>query len=157
MHLDTIGIIHTPFTSLEKMPIQPKGAQEVISSLNIKQEYAQGLKDLDGFSHIYLIYYFHEPKRSELEVIPFMDTKSRGVFSTRSPLRPSHIGMSLTQLVSVHDNIVTNRGIDVLDGTPLLDIKTYIPQFESLHDVQTGWMDKNASQVSDARSDERFI
>jgi len=157
MHLESIGTIQTPYTSLEKMPIQPKGAQEVIASINIKREYAKGLKDLEGFSHIYLIYYFHEAKRSELEVIPFMDTQSRGVFSTRSPLRPSHIGMSLTQLVSVNDNIVTIRGIDVLDGTPLLDIKPYIPQFESLDDVRTGWMNKKASQVSDARSDDRFI
>jgi len=157
MQIDDIGIINTPYSSLEKMPIQPSGAKEVMSSLTIKQEYAQGLKDLEGFSHIFLIYYFHEAKRSALEVIPFMDTRSRGVFSTRSPLRPSHIGMSLTQLVSVHDNIVTIRGIDVLDGTPLLDIKPYIPQFENLNEVQTGWMNKKASQVSDARSDDRFI
>jgi len=157
VQLQKIGIINTPYTTLEEMPIQPKGAQELIASLTINKEYTQGLKDLDGFSHIYLIYYFHKAKRSELEVIPFMDTHSHGVFSTRSPLRPSHIGMSLTQLVSVDDNIVTIRGIDVLDGTPLLDIKPYIPQFESTDDVQTGWMNKKASQVSDARSDKRFV
>jgi len=157
MQIESIGLIHTPYTNLEDMPIQPKGAKEIIASLNIKREYAQGLKDLEGFSHIYLIYFFHEAKRSELEVIPFMDTQNRGVFSTRSPLRPAHIGLSLTQVISVNDNIVTIRGIDVLDGTPLLDIKPYIPQFEDIKEVSTGWMNKDETHVSDARSDDRFI
>jgi len=157
MLVEPIGIIQTPYTSLEQMPIQPKGAKDVISFLTIKREYAQGLKDLEGFSHIYLIYHFHQTKRSCLEVIPFMDTVNRGVFSTRSPLRPSHIGMSITELVSIHDNIVTIRGIDVLDGTPLLDIKPYIPQFDSVNQVRTGWMNKKESEVQETRSDNRFM
>jgi tRNA-Thr(GGU) m(6)t(6)A37 methyltransferase TsaA len=157
MHIEPIGTIQTPYTSLEQMPIQPKGAKDVTAFLNIKREYTQGLKDLEGFSHIYLIYHFHQTKHSSLEVIPFMDTVNRGVFSTRSPLRPSHIGMSITELVSINDNIVTIRGIDVLDGTPLLDIKPYIPQFDSVNDVRTGWMNKKESEVQETRSDDRFI
>jgi len=157
MDIATIGTIHTPYTSLDKMPIQPKGAKEVIATLDIKEAYVQGLKDLEGFSHIYLIYYFHQSTRTELKVIPFMDTEERGVFSTRSPLRPSHIGLSLSELVCINDNIVTIKGIDVLNGTPLLDIKPYIPQFESVKEVKTGWMGKDDEAVSNARSDARFI
>ena len=157
MQIEPIGTISTPYTSLEAMPIQPKGAKETIAKLILEPEYAEGLKDLEGFSHIYLVYYFHKAVRSELSVIPFMDTQERGVFSTRSPLRPSHIGLSLTSLVSINDNIVTIRGIDVLDGTPLLDIKPYIPQFENTDDVKTGWMNKDNEDVEQTRSDDRFI
>lgn len=157
MILESIGKIQTPYTSLEQMPIQPKGAKEITAFLNIKREYTKGLKDLEGFSHIYLIYHFHQTIRSELDVIPFMDTKKRGVFATRSPLRPSHIGLSITELISIHDNIVTIKGIDVLNGTPLLDIKPYIPQFDAVEVAKTGWMNKNEDEVAQARSDSRFI
>lgn len=139
------------------MPIQPKGAADVIGTLVIHDAYKEGLKDLDGFSHVYILYHFHKATRSELLVTPFMDTEIRGVFATRSPLRPSHIGMSVTQIISVEDNIVTLKGIDVLDGTPLLDIKPYIPQFDAVSDVKTGWMKKNDAEVAEASSDRRFI
>ncbi len=157
MQIEPIGIIHTPFKKLGQMPIQPKGAKSVIATLEIDKEYTLGLKDLEGFSHIYLIYYFHEAVRTELEVIPFMDTQERGVFATRSPLRPSHIGLSITKVLSIDDNIVTIKGIDVLDGTPLIDIKPYIPQFDGVNGVKTGWMNKSRSEVNTARSDERFL
>ncbi len=157
MQIEPIGIIHTPFKKLGQMPIQPKGAKSVIATLEIDKEYTLGLKDLEGFSHIYLIYYFHEAVRTELEVIPFMDTQERGVFATRSPLRPSHIGLSITKILSIDDNIVTIKGIDVLDGTPLIDIKPYIPQFDGVNGVKTGWMNKSRSEVNTARSDERFL
>jgi len=157
MQLNPIGIIQTPYNTLEQMPIQPKGAKGVIASIKINDEYVMGLKDLNGFSHIYLIYHFHQTTRSELEVIPFMDTTKRGVFATRSPLRPSHIGLSITELVSIDDNIVTIKGIDVLNGTPLLDIKPYIPQFDGVKKIKTGWMNKKESEVADTRSDKRFI
>jgi len=139
------------------MPIQPKGAKNMIATIEIEKEYALGLKDLEAFSHIYLIYYFHEAVRTELEVIPFMDTQKRGVFSTRSPLRPSHLGLSITKILSIDDNIVTIKGIDVLDGTPLIDIKPYIPQFDGVNGVKTGWMNKSKSEVNTARSDDRFL
>jgi tRNA-Thr(GGU) m(6)t(6)A37 methyltransferase TsaA len=157
MHFEPIGVIRTPFKKLEHMPIQPKGAKSVIATLEIDEEYTLGLKDLEGFSHIYLIYYFHEAVRTELEVIPFMDTQERGVFATRSPLRPSHLGLSITQVISIDDNIVTIKGIDILDGTPLIDIKPYIPQFDGVKGVKTGWMDKSKSEINSARSDDRFL
>jgi len=157
MTLQPIGIINTPYTELEEMPIQPKGAAETIAVLEINKVFQEGLKDLDGFSHIYLLYHFHKTIRSELSVIPFMDTQARGVFATRSPLRPSHIGMSITRIISVCDNFVTVQGIDVLNGTPLLDIKPYIPQFDSVSNVKTGWMHKDESEVINTTSDSRFI
>ncbi|WP_415249545.1 tRNA (N6-threonylcarbamoyladenosine(37)-N6)-methyltransferase TrmO [Sulfurimonas sp.] len=157
MTLHSIGIIKTPFKELQNMPIQPKGSESTIAKLIINKEYEEGLKDLDGFSHIYLIYYFHKTTRTELSVIPFMDIENHGVFATRSPLRPSHIGMSLTKIISVTNNIVTVEGIDILDETPLLDIKPYIPQFEQVNDVKTGWMKKNENEVSLKKSDTRFI
>lgn len=157
MRVEPIGIIHTPFIHLDKMPIQPKGAAEAIGTLLLKKEYVPGLNDLDTFSHIYILYHFHRASRTELNVIPFMDTQERGVFATRSPLRPSHIGISITQIVSIKDNIVTVKGIDVLSGTPLLDIKPFIPQFDSIKDVKTGWMNKEESEIIQANSDNRFL
>jgi tRNA-Thr(GGU) m(6)t(6)A37 methyltransferase TsaA len=157
MNIEPIGVIRTPFKKLEQMPIQPNGAKSVIATIEIEKEFVPGLKDLEDFSHIYLIYYFHEAVRTELEVIPFMDTQERGVFSTRSPLRPSHMGLSITTVISIDDNIVTIKGIDVLDGTPLIDIKPYIPQFDGVNGVKTGWMNKSKSEVNTARSDDRFL
>ncbi len=157
MHIEPIGTVHTPFTTLEAMPYQPKGAAETIGTLVLDEAYAEGLKDLEGFSHIYVLYHFHRAKRTELTVTPFMDTEPRGVFATRSPLRPSHIGMSVTEVVSVEGRTVTVKGIDVLDGTPLLDIKPYIPQFDSVKNVKTGWMDKNETDVATKTSDGRFV
>ncbi len=153
-----IGTVRTPFKQLEEMPIQPKGAAEALGQLVIDDAYKIGLKDLDGFSHLYLIYHFHKAARTELTVTPFMDTQPRGVFATRSPLRPSHIGISITELVAVEDNIVTVKGIDLLDGTPLLDIKPLIPQFDAIKGaVKTGWMKKTDTEVTEASSDGRFV
>ncbi|MDX1295927.1 MAG: tRNA (N6-threonylcarbamoyladenosine(37)-N6)-methyltransferase TrmO, partial [Sulfurimonadaceae bacterium] len=137
--------------------IQPKGAAETVGKLILDDAFAEGLKDLEGFSHIYILYHFHKAVRTELTVTPFMDTAERGVFATRSPLRPSHIGISVTQVVSVDENIVTVKGIDVLDGTPLLDIKPYIPQFDSVENVKTGWMERSEADVTTKKSDSRFI
>lgn len=154
--MQPIGTIHTPFTTLENMPIQPKGAKNVEGRLELLPNLAEGLKDLEGFSHIYLIYQFHKAIRTELSVIPFMDTEPRGVFSTRSPLRPNHIGLSLVEVVTVHENIVTVRGADVLSGTPLLDIKPFIPAFDQVKEARSGWMTKSESDVCQKRSDDRF-
>jgi len=155
--LETIGTIHSPFKTLNDMPIQPKGAADTIGKLILDETFAEGLKDLEGFSHIYILYHFHKATRTELTVVPFMDTVPRGVFATRSPMRPSHIGMSVINIVSIEGNTVTVKGIDVLDGTPLLDIKPFIPQFDSTGDVRTGWMDKNEADVATKKSDGRFI
>lgn len=152
-----IGTIHSPFTQLEDMPIQPKGAGDVIGTIELEDQYREGLTDLDGFSHIYLLYEFHMAKRTALTVTPFMDTSPRGVFSTRSPLRPNHIGISIVKLIGVDKNILTVQGIDILNGSPLLDIKPYIAAFDSVQQSRSGWMKGSAEEVACKRSDTRFV
>ena len=148
MHeITPIGIIHSPYDSIEDMPIQPKGAKGVEGYVLVDREYVDGLKDLEGFSHIYLLYRFHEAKRTELLVTPFMDKETRGVFSTRSPLRPNHIGISIVKLKTIEDNKLIVDGIDVLDGTPLLDIKPYIEKFDGVKDSTSGWMRASEEDV----------
>ncbi len=155
--IQKIGTIHTPFDTLEDMPIQPKGAGEVIGTIELDEQYMTGLADLDGFSHIYLIYEFHMAKKTALTVTPFMDTSPRGVFSTRSPLRPNHIGISIVKLVGVEKNIITVQGIDILNGSPLLDIKPYIAAFDAVQESRSGWMKGSEEDVARLRSDQRFV
>jgi tRNA-Thr(GGU) m(6)t(6)A37 methyltransferase TsaA len=155
--MESIGVIYSPFTSLENMPIQPKGAPDVEGTIIIKDNYVDGLKDLNGFSHIYLIYHFHKAQKTSLTVTPFLDTFERGVFATRSPLRPNHIGLSIVQLLRVEGPKLSIKGIDVLNETPLLDIKPYIAKFDEVNNSLSGWMAATEQEVSDKRSDNRFI
>jgi tRNA-Thr(GGU) m(6)t(6)A37 methyltransferase TsaA len=160
IELQQIATIKSPFCTLENMPVQPCGAKESFATIEFKKEYTQGLKDLDGFSHIYLIYYFHQVKKVQLEVIPFNDKTNtpRGVFSTRTPMHPNSIGLSLVELINVKDNIVTIKGVDILDGTPLLDIKPFIANFDQVSGaIKSGWMQSSEDEVSTMRSDKRFI
>ncbi|MGE5397437.1 MAG: tRNA (N6-threonylcarbamoyladenosine(37)-N6)-methyltransferase TrmO [Chitinophagales bacterium] len=152
-----IGVIHSPFEDLQNMPIQPIGAQDAEGEVVVNPELVEGLKDLDGFSHIYLIYHFHKTTRTELRLIPFMDTVKRGVFATRSPLRPARIGLSIVELVAVEGNCIKVRGIDVLNGTPLIDIKPYIPQFDCPVNAVSGWMKASRDEVRQRRSDDRYL
>lgn len=139
------------------MPVQPKGAKQTEGIVIIDPVYQTGLQDLEGFSHIYLIYAFHRAERTELVVTPFLDTQPRGVFATRSPLRPNHIGLSIVEIKSIEKNIITVAGIDVLDGTPLLDIKPYIKEFDGVTSSSSDWMQASEEEVSKKRSDNRFI
>ena len=157
MNIQPIGIIHSPWTSLKNMPIQPKGAEGTEGSVELLPEFTEGLTDLAGFSHIYLLYLFHKASRTKMSVIPFLDTVKRGVFSTRSPLRPNHIGLSIVQIVSVEKNIIKVRGIDILDGTPLLDVKPWIEKFDLVLNTRSGWMKGTVDDVAAKRSDSRFI
>jgi len=154
--LQPIGTIHSPYKTLRDMPIQPKGAARELGTIEVFSEHTPGLRDLEGFSHIYLLYQFHKAERTELSVIPFMDSTARGVFATRSPLRPNHIGLSIVELTDVTGNIITIRGIDVLDGTPLLDIKPYIAAFDEVQNSRSGWMQASPAEVAAKRSDGRF-
>lgn len=154
--LNPIGIIRSPFNELKNMPIQPKGAGDIEGEVIIDEEYLDGLRDLEGFSHIYLIYRFHLASRVELTVTPFLDNEKRGVFSTRSPLRPNHVGMSIVELVRIENNKLIVKGIDILDGTPLLDIKPYIEKFDHVENSRSGWMTAEEGEVRKKRSDERF-
>ena len=154
--VEPIGVIRTPFTSLEDMPIQPGGGKDVLGELLIEPQYCEGLADLDGFSHLYLIYLFHRAADTKMRVVPFLDDRPRGVFATRAPVRPNHIGLSVVELVEVRDCRVTIRNIDVLDGTPLLDIKPYIAQFDGVAESRSGWMEAQKEEVEAKRSDNRF-
>ena len=156
MDMKTIGLIHTPFDELEGMPIQPKGALGVKGTIVVKQAYLPGLNDLDGFSHLILIYQFHLSKDFKLEVTPFLDTATHGVFATRAPKRPNPIGISVVQLDGVEENRLHVSNIDVLNGTPLLDIKPLVPEFDCPREVQTGWLAHSLADVSDKKSDGRF-
>ena len=156
MNIDPIGTIRTPFTELEGMPIQPAGAREAVGTVILDPAYAEGLADLEGFSHIFLLYLFHRAAPMRLRVVPFLDTRERGVFATRSPLRPNPIGLSLVELLQVDGSTLKVRGIDVLDGTPLLDIKPYVEVFDRVEKSRSGWLTAAQEEVARKRSDRRF-
>lgn len=151
-----IGILHSPFKQIDDMPIQPAGAIGIRGSLEIAPEYEKGLADLDGFSHIILIYYFHQVTGYQLSVTPFLDSVPRGIFSTRAPTRPNPIGISIVQLISVQDNILELENIDILDRTPVIDIKPYIPAFDQPEEVQVGWLTNHTKNLKNTKSDQRF-
>jgi tRNA-Thr(GGU) m(6)t(6)A37 methyltransferase TsaA len=151
-----IGIIHTPFMELEGMPIQPPGAAGVKGTVEIFENFRSGLKDLDGFSHIILLYHFHRSHGFGLHVVPFMDSEERGLFATRAPKRPNPIGLSVVQLEKIKDGTLFVRNVDILDGTPLLDIKPYVPEFDAQEKVRTGWLGKAGETVSKRKADDRF-
>lgn len=156
MELKPIGIIHTPFKNLAGMPIQPAGAAGVSGTVEVFQEYKPGLKDLDGFSNIVLLYVFHRSEGFNLQVVPFMDTEPRGLFATRAPKRPNPIGMSVVQLDRIEGGTLYVSNLDMLDGSPLLDIKPYVPDFDSPTHVRTGWLELARKTVSKRQSDDRF-
>lgn len=152
-----IGLIHTPFTTLEGMPIQPTAKAAAQGTVELYPEFKQGLKDLDGFSHIILLYHFHQSAGYKLQVIPFLDTREHGVFATRAPKRPNPIGLSIVRLLGIDQGILQIENIDVLDGTPLLDIKPYVPAFQACEEIRTGWLEELGDNVISAISDNRFI
>lgn len=151
-----IGIIHSPFKDIKGMPIQPAGAKGVAGTIEIKQEYVDGLQDIEGFSHIILIYHFHLSKGYLLKVKPFLDENLRGVFATRAPSRPNPIGISVVKLVKIECNILHIEDIDIVDGTPLLDIKPYVPEFENTEKKKLGWLSKKVKKVHEVKADKRF-
>ncbi|MBU0663934.1 MAG: tRNA (N6-threonylcarbamoyladenosine(37)-N6)-methyltransferase TrmO [Proteobacteria bacterium] len=151
-----IGIIHSPFTEIGSMPIQPAGATGVEGTVEVFPQYTDGLKDLEGFSHIIMLYHFHRSKDFKLHVVPFMDSIPRGIFATRAPKRPNPIGLSVIKLQKIQDNILYIENVDILDGTPLLDIKPYVPEFDDQTEVRAGWLEEARKEVSNRKSDKRF-
>jgi len=133
-----IGVIRTPFSDKSGMPIQPRFSQAV-GRVEVFEEYAAGLQDLEGFSHVILIYALHRSEGYSLRVKPFLDDVARGLFATRHPGRPNPIGLSTVRLLAWRDRALEVEGIDVLDGTPLLDIKPYVPDFDARPDARAGW------------------
>ncbi len=156
IQLKSIGIIHSPFSDLKGMPIQPGGAR-ASGTVELSEEYVKGLQDLEGFSHVILLYHFHKTQHVDLLIKPFLDTQPRGVFSTRAPRRPNPIGISVVKLTGIEGNTLFVDNLDVLDGTPLLDIKPYIAAFDGVEDAKIGWVEKNCSDVKTKLSDDRFV
>ena len=152
-----IGIIHTPHQVMLNTPIQPIAAQGVKGRIELYDEYVTGLSDLDGFSHITLLYHFHQISGHTLKVIPFMDTEERGIFATKAPKRPNRIGVSTVKLLNISGNIIDIEEVDMLDGTPLLDIKPFYPRYDNRSNVAIGWLERNKNlPVENMRADERF-
>ena len=139
------------------MPIQNAGANGVKGTIEIFPEYAEGLKDIEGFSHLILLYHLHQVNHYSLQVIPFLDTIEHGIFATRSPIRPNPIGMTVVKLLELKGSILTIEGIDMLDQTPLLDIKPYLPQVDTLQDARIGWFEGKTEKFESYKSDNRFI
>ncbi len=138
------------------MPIQPSVIASSQGKAVLYDEFATGLKDLDGFSHIILLFLLHKIEGYQLEVVPFMDDVPHGVFATRSPKRPNRIGMSIVRLERIEDNIIYFKGVDMLNGSPLLDIKPYYSYFDNREDVRNGWLEGKVLPPERLKSDNRF-
>lgn len=138
-----IGKIHTPYKKIKEIPIQGRFKNEIVASIELKNEYVKGLKDLEKFSHCILIYYFHKSNKIAVEGKPFLEDKKHGIFAIRSPHRPNHIGFSVVKIQRIQGNKLYFTQVDMIDGTPLLDIKPYVKYFDSREDVISGWLDKH--------------
>jgi len=151
-----IGKIHSPYQDPVGVPIQPRAEAGVRGKVVLDPIYEAGLKDLEGFSHLILIYHFHLSREGELQVKPFLDDEIRGVFATRAPSRPNHIGISVVKLLGIEDHTLEVENLDVVDGTPLLDIKPYIPDFDHDRDIRVGWLESRRDQIPGKQADDRF-
>lgn len=151
-----IGIICTPFKKRTGMPIQSIGAKGKKGKIILNDEFVSGLTDLDGFSHIILLYHFHKSNGYNLITTPFLDDKKHGVFATRAPARPNPIGLSIVRLLSINENIIHIENVDILDKTPLLDIKPYIPDFDIHTTDKDGWIGNKDIKTGTMTSDNRF-
>ncbi len=152
-----IGIIHTPFPEPKGVPIQPNRGKGIKATIEVYKEFAEGLCDLDGFSHIILLTHLHKSKDYKLKVVPFLDTIERGLFATRAPRRPNPIGLSIVRLVSIEGNILHIEDIDIVDGTPLLDIKPYVRSFDTDTELKLGWLEgKTGPDTKGKKADGRF-
>jgi tRNA-Thr(GGU) m(6)t(6)A37 methyltransferase TsaA len=152
----SIGVIHSPFTDLSEMPIQPTGEASAPGTAEIFPEFIEGLRDLDGFSHVILIYHLHKASKTDLTVTPFLDSEPHGIFATRAPTRPNPIGISILRLLSIENNLLRLANLDVLDETPLLDIKPYIPDFDTPEEARIGWLEGTRGSVRSGKADDRF-
>jgi tRNA (adenine37-N6)-methyltransferase len=151
-----IGVVRTPFARLEGMPLQAIAAADVEGRIELEPGFELGLRDLEGFSHIHLITHLHRARPGDLEVVPFLDDTTRGVFATRSPRHPNPIGLSVTRLLAVEGSILHVKGLDLLDGTPVLDLKPYVPAFDHIDAERIGWFAGKTDRVHQIRADSRF-
>ena len=151
-----IGIIRTPFKAPEGTPIQPPGGATREGIVEVFPEFRAGLEDLEGFSHLILLYHCHLSGDFSLKVKPFLDDAEHGVFATRAPSRPNPIGLSVVHLIEVADGRLTIREVDIIDGAPLLDIKPYVPKFDVRPGARTGWLEARSDKTESTRDDGRF-
>jgi tRNA-Thr(GGU) m(6)t(6)A37 methyltransferase TsaA len=154
-----IGEIRTPFPRGAGAPIQGVLQPEAEGTVQIRPEFASGLKDLEGFSHVHLVYAFHRSEGFDLELVPYMDTVQRGLFSTRAPRRPNPIGLTVVRLLAVEGSTLRVAGVDMIDGTPLLDVKPYIESVDAIRDTRGGWFEASRRSRGDEpppRADARF-
>ena len=151
-----IGIVHSPFKLPKDVPIQSTAAKGVAGSVEVFQEFMEGLKDVEGFSHLILIYHFHLAQKHSLLVTPFLDRSVHGVFSTRAPSRPNPIGVSVVRFTKIKQNLLEVQDLDILDGTPLLDIKPFIPEFDHRNAERIGWLEKKVDKMHSGKDDGRF-
>jgi tRNA-Thr(GGU) m(6)t(6)A37 methyltransferase TsaA len=151
-----IGVIHSPFKEPKGTPIQSSIEKGIKGEIEIFPDYLDGLQDVDGFSHIILIYHFHLSKKSSLKAKPFMDDKIHGIFAIRGASRPNPIGISIVRLINVKNNILHVENLDIVDGTPLLDIKPYVPEFDKAEVTKIGWLRGNIDKLSKTTDDGRF-
>ncbi len=150
-----IGVINTPHKEPEGTPIQPP-VSAARGTVEVFPEFIEGLKDIDGFSHLALLFHCHRAGDFKLLVEPFMDDTPRGVFATRAPSRPNSIGLSVVKLVEVKNNKLVVEGVDMLDKTPLLDIKPHVPAMEDRENIKTGWLEENIKNMPEVTDDGRF-
>jgi len=151
-----IGVIRSPFKEAKGTPIQPAGAEGIQGTVEVFPEYAKGLKDVDGFSHLILLYHFHLSQGASLEAKPYMNNETHGVFAMRGPSRPNPIGISVVRLVKIEENILHIQDVDIVDGTPLLDIKPYVPEFDIRQVEKVGWLEKKVHKLPSSKDDGRF-
>jgi len=157
VELNSIGKLITPHKTIENIPVQAVGGKEYTGIAELVPELAEGLKSLDGFSHMILLFHLHKIEGYSLTVKPFMDNKVHGIFATRSPKRPSAIGMSTVKILKVEDNKVYFEGADMLDGSPLIDIKPFFSNVDNVPDAISGWLENKDKNVAEkTRSDNRF-
>jgi tRNA-Thr(GGU) m(6)t(6)A37 methyltransferase TsaA len=155
--LNVLGTIKTPWKTPENMPIQPTGAKGFKGTVELYPEYVEGLEDIEGFSHIILIYQLHLVSKPQLKVVPFMDTKPKGIFATRSPKRPNKIGISIVEIEKVEGNIIHVLDVDMITNSPLLDIKPFFEDFDNRVGTKKGWLtNKTNLNKTNFKSDSRF-
>jgi tRNA-Thr(GGU) m(6)t(6)A37 methyltransferase TsaA len=156
IHYTPIGVVRSPFREEVGMPIQSTVAEDVIGTVELQPAYTAGLQDVAAFSHLFLLCHLHRAKGLALIVTPFLDDQPHGIFATRSPKRPNPISLSIVRLLRVDGCTLHVAGLDVIDGTPVLDLKPYIPRFDVRETEQIGWYAGRLQHLNEVRADGRF-
>jgi tRNA-Thr(GGU) m(6)t(6)A37 methyltransferase TsaA len=151
-----IGVVHSPFTTLEGMPLQTVAAQGIPGTVDLEPAFRKGLQDLEAFSHLILLTHLHRMTGYALEVTPYLDDQPHGIFAARSPRRPNPLGLSVVRLIAIEEGRLLIEDVDLLDGTPLLDLKPYVPAFDTRETARIGWFADRVDRVHTTRADDRF-